>query len=76
MSFEFDPDALRRIRTERGVSQRRLGRLIGRSATNMCSYEQGRIAPSLASLAAIARALNVHMDDFMKATADREEAVA
>ncbi|CAL9594519.1 MULTISPECIES: helix-turn-helix transcriptional regulator [unclassified Streptomyces] len=74
-AFEFSPAALRRIRTERGIGQRRLARQIGRTHTNVSGYECGRSAPSLPTLAAIADALGVSMDDFMT-RADREEVSA
>ncbi|MFD7223586.1 helix-turn-helix domain-containing protein [Streptomyces sp. NPDC059892] len=74
-AFEFSPAALRRIRTERGLGQRRLARNIGRTHSNVSGYECGRSAPSLVTLAAIADALDASMDDFM-VRADRVAASA
>ncbi|MFD7316317.1 helix-turn-helix domain-containing protein [Streptomyces sp. NPDC059883] len=67
-AFEFNPAALRRIRTERGIGQRRLAREIGRTNTNVSGYENGHFSPSLVTLAAIADALGASMDDFMTRT--------
>ncbi|MBM7052463.1 helix-turn-helix domain-containing protein [Streptomyces durocortorensis] len=61
----FSPDALRRIRRERGVTQVKLAAKLGRTNTNVSGYENGHFAPSLVTLAAIADALDASMDDFM-----------
>ncbi|MBB0242995.1 helix-turn-helix domain-containing protein [Streptomyces alkaliphilus] len=65
--FSFDPVALRRIRTDRGVSQKKLGAATGTSRVLISHYENGHYRPSIATLAAIAHALDVPMDDFIKA---------
>ncbi|MBL3665636.1 helix-turn-helix transcriptional regulator [Streptomyces sp. M2CJ-2] len=72
MAFEFDPDALRRIRRERGVTQQKLADMVGRDVTTVSQYERGRYGLSVGTLAAIARALNAPMDAFIKAADDRE----
>lgn len=72
MSFEFDPDALRRIRLERGLSQQRLAAKVGRQATDISQMERGRRGLSVGALATIAHALDVPMDAFIKAADDRE----
>ncbi|KIF67735.1 transcriptional regulator [Streptomyces sp. AcH 505] len=65
----FSPDALRQIRRERGVSQRRLATCLGVHNTAISAYENGRRRPDVNTLATIADALGVRMDDFVKAGA-------
>ncbi|GFH35457.1 helix-turn-helix domain-containing protein [Streptomyces pacificus] len=67
----FDPDALRRIRRERGLSQSDLGEMVGRSVAAICRYEARVNAPTLGIIDALASALGV---DFMELTTrdDRE----
>ncbi|MFF3710430.1 helix-turn-helix domain-containing protein [Streptomyces phaeochromogenes] len=66
---QFSPDALRRIRRERGVTQRKLAAEIGRDFTTVSQYECGRCAPSVGTLATIADTLGVRLDDLVKAAA-------
>ncbi|SFL04675.1 helix-turn-helix domain-containing protein [Streptomyces pini] len=70
--FEFDPDALRRIRLERGLSQNKLAAKVGRPATDISRIERGRGGLSVPALATLARALDAPMDAFIKAADDRE----
>ncbi|MET7902059.1 helix-turn-helix transcriptional regulator [Streptomyces sp. NPDC005355] len=63
----FSPDALRQIRRERGVTQRKLADAIGRDFTTVSQYENGRCAPSLAALTTIAAVLGAPVTDFIKA---------
>ncbi|MEU3897203.1 helix-turn-helix transcriptional regulator [Streptomyces sp. NPDC045251] len=62
-AFEFDPQALRRIREEHGLSQIKLAAKIGRNATTVNQYERGKTGVSVATLVAIADALGASMDD-------------
>lgn len=66
---QFSPDALRQIRRERGVTQRKLADEIGRDFTTVSQYETGRCAPSVGTLATIAAALGVRLDDLVKVAA-------
>ena len=50
---------LRRLRQERGLTQRELARRLGLSQATICSYEAGRKHPSLQRLSTLARALRV-----------------
>ena len=50
---------LRRLRRERGLTQRELARRLGLSQATICSYEAGRKHPSLQRLSTLARALRV-----------------
>lgn len=68
-ALTFSPDALRQIRRERGVTQRKLAAEIGRDFTTVSQYETGRCAPSVGTLATIAAALDAKMTDFIKAAA-------
>ncbi|MFI5640311.1 helix-turn-helix domain-containing protein [Streptomyces goshikiensis] len=63
--LRFNPDALRQIRRERGVTQRTLAAEIGRDFTTVSQYETGRCAPSVDTLATIAAVLDAPMDDFI-----------
>ncbi|GAA2246483.1 transcriptional regulator [Streptomyces ruber] len=71
----FDPQALRRIRLERGLSQIKLSKAVGLYSTAIGLMENGRNGPSVTTLVAIADALGARMDDFMT-RADREEVSA
>ncbi|WP_432078380.1 helix-turn-helix domain-containing protein [Streptomyces sp. YPW6] len=65
----FSPDALRRIRRERGFTQVKLAAKLGRSFTSISMYENGRSTPPVDVLAAMADALGARMDDFVQAGA-------
>ncbi|MFI2634733.1 helix-turn-helix domain-containing protein [Streptomyces collinus] len=65
----FSPDALRQIRRERGVTQRKLAAEIGRDFTTVSQYETGRCAPSLEALTTIADVLGAPVTAFIKAGA-------
>ncbi|MFD9190133.1 helix-turn-helix domain-containing protein [Streptomyces phaeochromogenes] len=65
----FSPDALRRIRHERGLSQKRLAASLGVHNTAISAYENGRRRPDVETLATIADTLGVRMDDFVRAAA-------
>jgi len=64
---EFDPDALRRIRRERGVTQYQLADATGIPRPAISVYEAGRREPFASTLARIAAALDTPMDAFMRA---------
>ncbi|MGW7356636.1 helix-turn-helix domain-containing protein [Streptomyces sp. NPDC054802] len=68
----FDPQALRRIRLERGLSQIKLSKAVGLYSTAVGLMENGHNGPSVTTLAALADVLGVSMDDFMSAADDRE----
>ncbi|WP_328691549.1 helix-turn-helix transcriptional regulator [Streptomyces phaeochromogenes] len=65
----FSPDTLRRIRHERGLSQKRLAASLGVHNTAISAYENGRRRPDVETLATIADALGVRMDEFVRAAA-------
>ncbi|MDN5331041.1 MAG: hypothetical protein PWP45_266 [Tepidanaerobacteraceae bacterium] len=53
------------LRRERGLSLSELAQKAGISATYLCQIENGNVLPSLATLKAIARALNASPQDFL-----------
>jgi DNA-binding XRE family transcriptional regulator len=52
------PNAIREYRIQAGMSQRKLGRLIGRSRSVISAWECGRYLPSLKNVFRLARALD------------------
>lgn len=55
-------DVLKRLRTQRGLSQEELGRKIGVGKSTISMYENGSREPSLETLEAIADTFNVDMN--------------
>jgi transcriptional regulator with XRE-family HTH domain/mannose-6-phosphate isomerase-like protein (cupin superfamily) len=73
---------LRKVRTERGLSLRELGRLAGCSASLISQVERGQTAPSAGVIYGIANALEIpleylfgggHSEDFPAPAADRPQ---
>ncbi|GEA17785.1 helix-turn-helix transcriptional regulator [Moorella sp. E306M] len=54
---------IRRKRGEKGISQTRLATRIGRSPQLICDIESGRKKPSIDTLIAIAKELDISLDD-------------
>ncbi|MFH8380621.1 helix-turn-helix transcriptional regulator [Kitasatospora sp. NPDC018058] len=52
-------DRIRFLRRQRGVSQERLGEMVGRDRQSISNWENGRTPPSLDDLVAIARVFGV-----------------
>lgn len=71
-AFAFDPDALRHIRRERGLSQTKLAARLGLNNRAISLFECGNCGPSVSTLANIASVLGVRMDEFIKAADDRD----
>lgn len=61
---------LKRIRNERGYSQRLLADLAGVSELSVRFWERGRHRPNRSSLALIAEALNVNVDQITGESTD------
>jgi len=57
--------ALRRIRTQRGITQKDLGAMTGTSHTFIGEMERGLKAPNLNAIIALARALNAGVDELL-----------
>jgi transcriptional regulator with XRE-family HTH domain len=57
-------DKLRRLRTERSISQRDLAHLAGISANSISLIERGEISPSVATLQNLATALKIRVSYF------------
>ena len=55
-------DVLKRLRTQRGLSQEELGKRIGVGKSTISMYENGSREPSLETLEAIADTFNVDMN--------------
>ncbi len=54
---------LRRIRKERGLTQKELGELCGIKEANIRKYELGKANPKIETISRIAKALGVHLWD-------------
>ncbi len=61
---------LKKIRSERGLSQRALGERISKSAGTISSYETNIQVPPTEVLVSIARVLNVPLDYFVDLNCD------
>jgi transcriptional regulator with XRE-family HTH domain len=57
--------ALRRVRTQRGITQKKLGAMTGMSYTFIGEMERGLKAPNLNAVIALAQALNAGVDELM-----------
>ncbi len=55
---------LKRIRNEKGLSQAKLGELIGVKVTSISRWEVGRVLPNLETAIKLANVLEVSMDVF------------
>ena len=62
---EIFGSSLRRIRTQRGITQKQLGAMTGMSHTFIGEMERGLKAPNLNAVIALARALNAGVDELM-----------
>lgn len=56
----FDPEALRRVRTDRELSHDALADLVGIARPNLIAYEKGRRRPSPPTVVMLAKALRVN----------------
>lgn len=63
--LRFDPEALRRARASRGLSQRSLGTLARLGHPRVWWYETGRKQPTLSSVSRMADALGVELSDLL-----------
>ncbi len=59
-------EQIKRIRKQRGLSQKELGQRIGVSQQVMTNYERGLREPNLETLLKIAGALDVSVEDLIK----------
>ena len=57
--------ALRRIRVQRGITQKQLGTMTGMSHTFIGQMERGLKAPNLNAIVAFAAALNARVDELL-----------
>ncbi len=56
---------IKRIRKEKGLTQKKLGELCGISESNIRKYENGKQNPKIETIEKIANALNVQIIDIM-----------
>ena len=61
---------LKRIRTQRGLSQAKLAQLCDTKVTNISRYEVGSVKPNIEMAVKIARALEVSLDNLCGLTKD------
>lgn len=66
------PQRLRQLRQRKGMSQRVLSELLGLSKNMVTRYENGKQAPSLTTIAAIAEFFGVSMD-YLAGRTDRPQ---
>lgn len=66
---------IRRIRQERGLTQRQLGEMVGASEAYIRAYESGRRNPKPASLEKIAEALSVNAEVLANSNFDGLKAI-
>lgn len=58
-------DNIKRIRTEKKLTQKKLGELCGIDEANLRKYENGRLKPSLNTIRKIASSLDVYLSDLI-----------
>jgi transcriptional regulator with XRE-family HTH domain len=57
---------LKRIRTDKGISQGEIGRILGVDKGFVSNIENGKTNPTLATIAKIAKAIGVSVGELMK----------
>ena len=72
LTLTFDPDALRRIRRERGMTQRDLAEALGVTVPTVCRYETHVSTPSMDVIDLMAQALGVDFFDLTNRPVSRE----
>ena len=55
-------ERLRELRTEKGMSQKELARLLNTTNSSVCDWERGRSEPNLDTVAQLARYFDVSAD--------------
>jgi len=64
LNIHFNPEVLRRLREERGLTRAELEARSGVDRDTIYAWESGRRTPSARRLAQVARALGARLDDF------------
>ncbi len=59
-------DNLKRIRTEKGISQGDIGRALEVDKSFVSNIENGKTNPTLATIAKLAKAIGVSVDELLK----------
>ena len=57
---------LKRIRTAKGISQGEIGRILGVDKGFVSNIENGKTNPTLATIAKLAKAVGVSVDELLK----------
>lgn len=57
---------LKRIRTAKGISQGEIGRILGVDKGFVSNIENGKTNPTLATIAKLAKAIGVSIEDLIK----------
>ncbi|MER7695562.1 helix-turn-helix transcriptional regulator [Streptomyces sp. NPDC096095] len=68
MSLRFDPDALRRMREQQGISQGQLSRQVAGNRIAVNAWECGRKVPTLDTIGRLADALGIEYTDLISRT--------
>lgn len=66
MSRKFEGDKIKKMRLEKGITQKDFASLVGISNSYLSDIEIGRTSPSLKTLLKIAEALDVEIDMFLE----------
>ena len=69
-------EEVRRLRTERGLSQRELAERMGVTQSVVARLEAGGVEPRLSTLDRVAQALNVELEVHFQAGTPRDRAVS
>jgi transcriptional regulator with XRE-family HTH domain len=70
LTFAF-AEAVRQARSDRGISQEELGRRSGLHRAHVGEIERGEVSPTLDSVEAIARALEMRPSDLIQSGEER-----
>lgn len=62
----FDPDRLRALRKQRGLSQEKLAGLLGLARGQVVAYENSRTTPRAKAMFAIAQVLDVEVTELLR----------
>ena len=70
--MEIFAERIRELRLERGLTQEKVGEIIGVKRYAVYSYEKGRACPEMKSLVALAEYFDVSMD-YLAGRTDKKE---
>lgn len=70
LNIHFNPEVLRKLREERGLTRAELEAKSGVDRDTFYAWESGRRVPSARRLAQVARVLGARLDDFFAPYSD------